>query len=51
MSESHPVDYKSYLWRSACAYVFIAVICATALMIWISFLPEHSLGVESDDSF
>jgi FtsH-binding integral membrane protein len=39
MNESHPVDFKSYLRR--CAYVFIAVICATALMIWISFLPEH----------
>jgi len=39
MSDSHPVDFNSYLRR--CAYVFVAVICATALMIWISFLPEH----------
>ena len=38
MSESHPVDYKSYLWR--CIYVFIAVICAVSLMIGASFLPE-----------
>ena len=35
----HPVDFKSYLRR--CLYVFIAVICATALMIWVSFLPSY----------
>ena len=39
MSESLSVDYKSYLRR--CLYVFIAVLCATALMIWVSYLPEH----------
>ena len=39
MSESHPVDLKSYI--RICVYVFIAVLCATALMIWISYLPEH----------
>src|ERR1019366_1534792 len=39
MSESHPVDYKSYLRR--CLYVFIAVLCTTSLMIWVSYLPEH----------
>src|SRR5271170_5214142 len=38
MSESHSVDFKSYIRR--CIYVFIAVICATSLMIWASFLPE-----------
>src|ERR1700729_643259 len=37
MSESHPVDYKSYLRR--CLYVFIAVVCTTSLMICASFLP------------
>ncbi len=36
MSESHPVDFKSYVRR--CAYVFIAVVCATSLMIWASYL-------------
>ena len=35
----HPVDFKDYLRR--CAYIFIAILCATSLMIWISFLPEH----------
>ena len=35
----HPVDYRSYLRR--CLYVFIAVLCTTALMIWISFLPHY----------
>jgi caa(3)-type oxidase subunit IV len=39
MSESHPVDYKSYLRR--CVYVFIAVICTTSLMIGASFLPHY----------
>jgi FtsH-binding integral membrane protein len=39
MSGPHPVEFKSYI--RTCAYVFVAVICATALMIWISFLPEH----------
>jgi len=38
-SHGHPVDLNSY--NRTCAYVFAAVICATALMIWISFLPEH----------
>jgi uncharacterized membrane protein (UPF0136 family) len=39
MSESHPVDFNSYIRR--CAYVFVAVLCAVSLMIWISYLPEH----------
>src|SRR5271167_1735796 len=39
MSESHPVDFKSYLRR--CIYVFIAVLCTTALMIYASFLPHY----------
>ena len=33
------VNFNSYLRR--CLYVFIAVLCTTSLMIWISFLPEH----------
>jgi FtsH-binding integral membrane protein len=35
----HAVDLNSYI--RTCAYVFVAVLCATALMIWVSFLPEH----------
>ena len=38
-SHGHAVDLNSYI--RTCAYVFAAVIVATALMIWISFLPEH----------
>ena len=38
-SHEHPVDFNSYLRR--CAFIFIAILCATSLMIWISFLPEH----------
>ena len=38
-SHGHSVDLNSYI--RTCAYVFAAVILATALMIWISFLPEH----------
>ncbi len=39
MSESHPVDFKSYLRR--CLYVFGAVLCTTSLMIAASFLPHY----------
>src|SRR5271156_4486137 len=35
----HSAGFRRYI--RPCAYVFIAVILATALMIWISFLPEH----------
>jgi heme/copper-type cytochrome/quinol oxidase subunit 4 len=40
-SQSHgrPVDFHDYLRR--CLYIFIAILCATSLMIWISYLPEH----------
>ena len=37
---SHPVDFNSYI--RTCVFVFIAVLCATGLMIWTSFLdPAH----------
>jgi caa(3)-type oxidase subunit IV len=39
-SPEHPVDLNDYIRR--CVYVFIAVIGATALMIWASFL--HNFG-------
>ena len=40
MSESHAVDFKTYLRR--CLYIFIAVVCTTSLMIGVSFLdPKH----------
>jgi len=38
-SHEHPVDFKNYLRR--CVYIFIAILCAVSLMIWISYLPEH----------
>jgi len=38
-SRAHPVDLNSYI--RTCACVFVAVLCAVALMIWISYLPEH----------
>src|SRR5271154_5739490 len=37
-SESHPVDFKSYLQR--CIYIFIAVLCDISVMIFISYLPQ-----------
>jgi hypothetical protein len=43
-SHEHPVDFPSYLRR--CIYIFIAILCATSLMIWISFLPEHYTWAE-----
>jgi heme/copper-type cytochrome/quinol oxidase subunit 4 len=39
MSESeHPVDLNRYLRR--CALVFVAILCATGLMIFTSYLPH-----------
>jgi hypothetical protein len=38
-AHEHPVNFQNYLRR--CLYIFIAILCATSLMIWISFLPEH----------
>ncbi len=38
-SHEHPVNFENYLRR--CLFIFIAILCATSLMIWISFLPEH----------
>jgi heme/copper-type cytochrome/quinol oxidase subunit 4 len=38
-SHEHPVNFENYLRR--CLYIFIAILCATSLMIWISFLPER----------
>ena len=40
MNESeHPVDFKSYV--RLCALVFCAVLAATGLMIYTSFLPHY----------
>jgi caa(3)-type oxidase subunit IV len=39
MSDSHSVSFKSYLQR--CIYIFIAVLCAISLMIFISYLPHY----------
>jgi len=33
----HVVDFNSYLRR--CLYIFLAILCAVAMMIWISYLP------------
>jgi heme/copper-type cytochrome/quinol oxidase subunit 4 len=41
----HAVDFRGYLRR--CLYVFIAVVCTTALMIWISFLPHYGWPVKA----
>ena len=38
MSESHPVDLKSYVRR--CVFIFIAILCAISLLIVVSFLPN-----------
>ena len=35
----HTVNFNRYVRR--CLYVFAAVLCTTALMIWVSYLPEH----------
>jgi FtsH-binding integral membrane protein len=38
-ADEHPVDFKNYVRR--CIYIFIAVLCAISLMIFISYLPQH----------
>jgi len=38
-THGHAVDFKNYLRR--CLFIFIVILCATSLMIWISYLPEH----------
>ena len=38
-AHEHPVDFQNYLRR--CIFIFIAILCAVSLMIWISYLPEH----------
>ncbi|HUA69227.1 MAG TPA: hypothetical protein VMA13_11825 [Candidatus Saccharimonadales bacterium] len=35
-SHEHAVDFNSYLRR--CLYVFIVVLCAVSLMVWVSYL-------------
>ena len=38
-AHEHPVDFNDYLRR--CIYIFIAILCAVSLMVWISYLPQH----------
>jgi hypothetical protein len=38
-AHGHAVDFKDYLRR--CLFIFIAILFATSMMIWISYLPEH----------
>ena len=45
MSESHPVDFNSYVRR--CVFIFTAVVCAVSLMIWVSFLPHYGWPVKA----
>ena len=35
----HPVDFNHYARR--CVFIFIAILCAVSLMVWISYLPPH----------
>ena len=35
----HPVNFNNYLRR--CVFIFIAILCAVGLMVWISYLPPH----------
>lgn len=38
--DGHAVNFNNYLRR--CLYIFIAILCAIALMVWISYLPTTS---------
>ena len=33
------MDFDVYLRR--CVFIFIAIVCAVSLMVWISYLPPH----------
>jgi len=37
--DGHTVDFNAYVRR--CLYIFIAILAAVSLMIWISFLPAQ----------
>lgn len=37
---AHPVNFKTYL--RLCSIVFVAVLCAIALMLFVSFLPNYT---------
>jgi FtsH-binding integral membrane protein len=39
-ADDHPVDFNKYI--RTCVLVFLAVLAATSLMVWISFLPHAS---------
>lgn len=39
LHDDHAIDFNGYLRR--CAYIFIAILCAVSLMIWISYLPAN----------
>ena len=39
VNDGHPVDFNNYLRR--CAYIFVIILCAISLMVWISYLPAH----------
>jgi hypothetical protein len=42
----HPVDFNGYLRR--CAYIFVVILCAISLMVWISYLPaQYSWAVKA----
>jgi hypothetical protein len=43
-AHEHPVNFKSYL--RLCSFVFIAVLCAVSLMLFVSFLPHYSWTVK-----
>lgn len=41
---AHPVNFRTYV--RLCAIVFAAVLCAVALMLFVSFLPNYSWTVK-----
>lgn len=37
LHDEHPVDFNAYLRR--CGFIFVGILCAIGLMVWISYLP------------
>ncbi|HVU27750.1 MAG TPA: hypothetical protein VHG71_08455 [Verrucomicrobiae bacterium] len=43
--DEHPVDFNAYARR--CGFIFVGILCAIGLMLWISYLPGHTWALKS----
>jgi|SRR5665213_132781 len=45
LHDGHPVDFNAYLRR--CGFIFVGILCAIGMMLWISYLPGHTWALKS----